>query len=360
MRRGLEEIAADPAHFVRHLARKVVVFLNAHEVADNASYDFFAHHVSGFLAWPLPGWGALLPLSLCGFALAWREREARPLIAFFAVYATGLLPFFVLSRLRLPLVPVVIAFAAWLGAHPRRLREGSRARRTARLCRGRTRRHASPRDRGRPDRSTSILRRRTHARKAGRARRRALIWATTRGSRPRATRGRGADARPSCARLAVEPRSSGSTALRNLQTTRIVELLRVGRGRRAADRAGVRRGFRHRDAHARLASVLGASAGATGGAAYQRALEIGRARAARAAGTPEALTAPSLGLPASVADSGESASRSGELLAGSAPAGAGAGRSPATSPAASLAATRRNPWRSKKPATRSVVVHANT
>ncbi len=112
LRRGLEEIAADPAHFVRHLARKAVVFVNAHEVADNESYEFFARHVSSFLALPLPGWGALLPLALCGFAFARRERQAALPIAFFLTYSAGLLPFFVLSRLRLPLVPVVIAFAA--------------------------------------------------------------------------------------------------------------------------------------------------------------------------------------------------------------------------------------------------------
>jgi len=110
--RGLDEIAADPAHFARLMVRKVALFANAHEIADNESYDFFANHVSRFLALPLPGWGALLPLAVCGFAFAWRDRAAALLIAFFATYAAGLLPFFVLSRLRLPLVPVVIAFAA--------------------------------------------------------------------------------------------------------------------------------------------------------------------------------------------------------------------------------------------------------
>ena len=299
MRRGLDEIAADPAHFVRHLARKVVVFFNAHEVADNESYDFFANHVSGFLAWPLPGWGALLPLALCGFVLARREREAQPLIAFFAVYAAGLLPFFVLSRLRLPLVPVVIAFAALTlvrGADV--LRRGSRPRAAALLACLVTLLGVTHLPVIHDDPVISHLNLALAHRMRAKAERERAATLATAGDNAAAIAAFARveeaqrDAEAELRRgLAVAPRSARLlTALRNLQTTRIVELLRIGRERDALPiaQAFVEEFPGTADAHARLGSVL-ERLGQQGEAeqAYLRALEIDpehtRARRALAA-----------------------------------------------------------------------------
>ncbi|HEX5065011.1 MAG TPA: glycosyltransferase family 39 protein [Myxococcota bacterium] len=286
MRRGLDEIAADPAHFARHLARKLVVFANAHEVADNESYEFFANHVSGFLRWPLPGWGALLPLALAGFALAWRRREAQPLIAFFAVYAAGLLPFFILSRLRLPLVPVVIAFAALaLVQGPALLRRMPRARAAALVAAlivmlGATHLPVIQED---PVISHFNLAQ-AHRMRAKAERERAAALAAAgdeAGARAAFARVEAAqaDAEAELRRgLEVAPRSARlRTALRNLQTTRIVELLRVGAEREALP---IARAFAEEfpgtaDAHARLGDVLerlGEREAAE--RAYRRALEI--------------------------------------------------------------------------------------
>jgi 4-amino-4-deoxy-L-arabinose transferase-like glycosyltransferase len=110
---GLAEIAADPGHFGRHLVRKLVVLANHHEVPDNYSFGFFAQEIVPVLAWPLPSWGALLPLACCGAWFARGRREARLLLLFGVAYALGLLIFFNLSRLRLPLVPLVLLFGAF-------------------------------------------------------------------------------------------------------------------------------------------------------------------------------------------------------------------------------------------------------
>jgi 4-amino-4-deoxy-L-arabinose transferase-like glycosyltransferase len=267
LERGLDEIAADPAHFARHLARKLVVFANAHEVGDNESYDFFASRVSRFLALPLPGWGVLLPLALCGFAFAWRERPAAVLIAFFATYSAGLLPFFVLSRLRLPVVPVVIAFAAIALV---RFAEWVRRRELARaapalglLAAGLVATHL-PLVHDDPVISYFNLAE-AHRVQARAAREQATSLAAS---------GDRAGALAALARLAaeesdaeaelraglvVDPRSGRlRTALRNLQATRIVELLRMRRPEEALTLAeGLVREFpEFADSHARLGEVL--------------------------------------------------------------------------------------------------------
>jgi 4-amino-4-deoxy-L-arabinose transferase-like glycosyltransferase len=125
LRRGLAEIAADPGHFARHLLRKVVVLANDAEVPDNYSFAFFAEEIVPVLAWPLPSWGLLLPLACCGAWLARGRRDARLLLLFGATYALGILIFFNLSRLRLPLVPLALLFAAFGATQiARRLRAG--------------------------------------------------------------------------------------------------------------------------------------------------------------------------------------------------------------------------------------------
>jgi 4-amino-4-deoxy-L-arabinose transferase-like glycosyltransferase len=286
MRRGLEEIAADPLHFVRHTARKAVVFANAHEVADNESYDFFARHVSGFLAWPLPGWGALLPLALCGFAFAWRERPASLLIAFFAAYAAGLLPFFVLSRLRLPLVPVVIAFAALaLVRGAERWRRGERRAVLLALAFAAAAAVVTHLPVVRDDPTASHFNlAQAHRMQARAARERASALAA---------RGDGAGARDALAELEQQQRDAEAqlragleldpenprlvTALRNLRSTRVVELLRLGRAEDALPiaRALVADAPERADTHARLGDVL-ARLGRReeADAAYARAREL--------------------------------------------------------------------------------------
>ena len=109
--RGFEEIRADPGHFLWHTGKKIVLLFNHHEIADNYSFDFVAERVP-MLRWPLPTWGVLLPFAAFGVFFARRQRGAWLLLAFAAGYAASLVVFFNLSRLRLPLAPILILFAA--------------------------------------------------------------------------------------------------------------------------------------------------------------------------------------------------------------------------------------------------------
>jgi 4-amino-4-deoxy-L-arabinose transferase-like glycosyltransferase len=112
-RRGLEEIRADPGHFLRHTLRKLRLLVNHHELADNYSFNFVAEVGAPMLRWPLPSYAALFPLALCGAVFARRRRGVVLLLAFWFAYAASLIMFFNLSRLRLPLVPLVIVFGAF-------------------------------------------------------------------------------------------------------------------------------------------------------------------------------------------------------------------------------------------------------
>jgi 4-amino-4-deoxy-L-arabinose transferase-like glycosyltransferase len=111
-REAQREIAADPGHFLRHTAFKAALFFNHYEVPDNRSYYFFREHVTPVLKLPLPTYGALLPLALVGMGLGRRRRGAAPLILFFFSYAASVILFYNFSRYRMPVVPVVIVFAA--------------------------------------------------------------------------------------------------------------------------------------------------------------------------------------------------------------------------------------------------------
>jgi 4-amino-4-deoxy-L-arabinose transferase-like glycosyltransferase len=117
LRRGVEEIASDPSRFIKHTFRKAIVFLNHYEIPDNSSYEYYQLHVSKMLNLPFPSFAWILPLGLCGMFLSRKRPLPVVLIIFFFSYASGLLLFFNLSRMRLPVVPVVILFAAFFLGH---------------------------------------------------------------------------------------------------------------------------------------------------------------------------------------------------------------------------------------------------
>ncbi len=113
LREGLAEIAADPGQFLWHVGKKLVVFANRYEIPDNSSFEYFQRNVSPLLNAPFPGWALVLPLAVAGMWMARARPLAAILILFFASYTAGLLLFFNLSRMRLPIVPVAIVFAGF-------------------------------------------------------------------------------------------------------------------------------------------------------------------------------------------------------------------------------------------------------
>ncbi len=111
-REGLAEILADPAHFLRHGVRKLELFSNDYEVPDNYSFDYFREQLSFVLRLPLPSWGVVFPLSLCGMAFSMRDRRKLLLVLYVASYVLTVAVFYTSSRYRMPVAPVAQLFAA--------------------------------------------------------------------------------------------------------------------------------------------------------------------------------------------------------------------------------------------------------
>ena len=119
--RGLAFITEQPGRWLALMGRKALLLVNAREMLDTESQESYA-------VWSLPlrllGWfghfGVLVPLALLGAILAWPTRHRVGLLyAMTALYAASVLVFYVFARYRLPLVPLLLPFAAealvWAG-----------------------------------------------------------------------------------------------------------------------------------------------------------------------------------------------------------------------------------------------------
>jgi tetratricopeptide (TPR) repeat protein len=128
--RARERIAADPAGYAVHVARKLGHFAHGYELASN--YDVYRARrtspVGNALVWSTPvlqfPTGLIMPLALIGVAIARRRRGIPLVAAFVAVQAATAAIFFVTARFRAPVIPMLcllaVIGAVWLYEHRRR------------------------------------------------------------------------------------------------------------------------------------------------------------------------------------------------------------------------------------------------
>jgi Flp pilus assembly protein TadD len=103
------DAGADPAGFLRTQGRKLLAILQADELRDTYSFDFFRSQ--SLLLRLLPTWGLLLPLGACGLFLAVRRRQLpAALTTYLAVSAVVCVATVVGLRYRLPLAPALAVF----------------------------------------------------------------------------------------------------------------------------------------------------------------------------------------------------------------------------------------------------------
>ncbi len=110
--KSIEFVLEQPLTQTRMIGYRFLRFWNYQEPPDNHSFDQFKEF-SWVLRLPLPGFWFVAPFALAGLVLLrarWREHS----ILFFMVgfYLLSLLPFWVASRYRLPIVGILILFAA--------------------------------------------------------------------------------------------------------------------------------------------------------------------------------------------------------------------------------------------------------
>jgi tetratricopeptide (TPR) repeat protein len=114
---AVDEIFSSPGATLQRTWRKLHSILHNDEIPDSEAVELFAHW-SKVVGTPVLWFGQLLPLALLGAIAGFRQRGLRIVIGIAVLYAASLLPFFVLARLRMPLLaPLAVlggAAIAWL------------------------------------------------------------------------------------------------------------------------------------------------------------------------------------------------------------------------------------------------------
>jgi tetratricopeptide (TPR) repeat protein len=107
-------VREQPLEWLALLARKTRLLVNSTEIIDTESQESHAEY-----SLPLGAlgrvwhFGVVFPLAVVGMIGCWRERgRLAPLYALAAVYAISVVAFYVVARYRLPLVPLLLPFAA--------------------------------------------------------------------------------------------------------------------------------------------------------------------------------------------------------------------------------------------------------
>lgn len=113
-------------NFFRLQAKKLGMLLSDYEEPNNVNFYHFRRY-NRLLQLPLLSWGFFLAFGLAGMALSRRSRrQLFPLYGYLVFYGLSLAAFFITSRFRLPLYPVMIIFSghafAWAVGKLRRQR----------------------------------------------------------------------------------------------------------------------------------------------------------------------------------------------------------------------------------------------
>lgn len=114
----LNEIIEYPGHFIALTFKKFLILCGGVELANNFDLYFFTHRtmLMKLLIWPdvlfFP-WGIIFPLAVAGMLLASRkDYRVQLLLLFLIAYVPSVVLFFVTSRYRLPMAPLLAVFAA--------------------------------------------------------------------------------------------------------------------------------------------------------------------------------------------------------------------------------------------------------
>jgi tetratricopeptide (TPR) repeat protein len=103
----------EPLAYLRLLGRKFLLFLSNYEVP-NDYYPETARAASLPLRLAFVNFGLVLGLAFLGMVWAWPKRgQALPAYVFVAAYLVSALLFYVLSRLRAPVLPFLLMFAGF-------------------------------------------------------------------------------------------------------------------------------------------------------------------------------------------------------------------------------------------------------
>ncbi len=110
-----------PGLFLVKIFRKILALFNRFESGDHYHVGFLSKFV-GLFKLPFLDFGILLPFGMAGMAIwAMRSKKGISLVALCFTYSSTLILFFVSTRLRMPLVVILIPFAVLGGFQVRKL-----------------------------------------------------------------------------------------------------------------------------------------------------------------------------------------------------------------------------------------------
>jgi tetratricopeptide (TPR) repeat protein len=112
--RALDFITSRPGAWLKLVARKAALLVNATEMLDSESQESHAEwSVPLRMASIVGHFGVLVPLAAFGMMVMWPNRSRLAIVyALPAAYAASVLLFYVFARYRYPLVPFLVLFAA--------------------------------------------------------------------------------------------------------------------------------------------------------------------------------------------------------------------------------------------------------
>ncbi|HUU45995.1 MAG TPA: tetratricopeptide repeat protein [Acidobacteriota bacterium] len=110
--RGLEFWRDHPLDALPLLGRKLVLFWQNTEFANNQSIDWFTRRWGAILRWLPLSFGLVVAFGVLGWITALHDRDRIWVLVWSLAYALTVAMFFVIARLRLPVVPVWIGAAA--------------------------------------------------------------------------------------------------------------------------------------------------------------------------------------------------------------------------------------------------------
>ncbi len=113
MGKALDFIRHHPGKFVSNWVRKFFLFWSVYEIPQ-IEHLAFEKRYSWLLRIPTPSYGIICPLGIVGIWLGVRRRrQAWLAFLFILVYSLTIISFFVVARYRLPMIPALMAFAAY-------------------------------------------------------------------------------------------------------------------------------------------------------------------------------------------------------------------------------------------------------
>ena len=107
----VKQAVSNPLVFFGKIGQKTLAHFNRFEAGDHYDIDFLSNFAK-FFKIPFPGFWVIFPLSMLGMLTSWRKRRVKALIAVLLFYSATIIIFFANGRYRLPMLAVMIPFAA--------------------------------------------------------------------------------------------------------------------------------------------------------------------------------------------------------------------------------------------------------